>query len=71
MVEKIEFILVNKLESAQKKNGFEMESSVKEVISQSDKDDTLAIKVVVNSPVRIVSAVNISKHPSDLFELNK
>ncbi len=69
MAEKIEFVLQERLKSAHGKHNFELGHKVQEVIDSASSGDTIAIKVTVNSPIKIVSAVNITKNPEKLFEV--
>ena len=69
MASKIEFVLLEKFQAAHKKHSFELEGDVPAIIKDADVGDTLAINISVNSPIKIIKAVNISKNPTQLFNV--
>lgn len=70
--ETIRYLTRTKLEQVSEKNNIEITASNgEEVIKSAEANDILAIRVSINSPMKIVAISNMSKNDNALIEITE
>lgn len=67
--EAVKYINAKKVKETIDRYGYSVEPSAKQIIETARPEDIISLKLTINSPLKIVRAVNVSKEPDAIFQV--